>query len=291
MIVGRVDGSNASKSVILRPREINLPPAASPANLTRDYDRQSVQLLDDRGNGASLIRIANGGARTTLRVVEIPLTTSDQVRIVLPNNVSGGFMRFINNDYSLPGGKLLFYNEQNDAVSEFIDGGSTLEIPANMHDIVISCTTPTAKTICRISYFMETYIGTVVFDSQPTAGDMIVFGDYVIFEFRTGINAVAAGHIPITIGANLPASITNTLTAFNTTYVAAVEPAGSLTPYYWARLITTDDLIYYKQNAEHWVLADENGIVFHSINHTFMRDLAVYIKNNDSPRLQVTKLL
>jgi len=274
-VVGQFTVSELSRAK-LRPRELSVPVEASPAyfsNKGSTYNSQSMQLIDRLGNAAGLIKSIP--ARTVPRVVKANWPTATGIqRIKLPYSVGGGVLRFTNNDDTVPSGILKVYDFRDTSCGYITVGpGSTMEIPAGQPEVVLDVSAFSAKVQATICYNMEVYIGGVTFNTQPAIGDLITFGDYVRFEFVSG-GSPTTGNIPVTIGAALSNTLANLLTAFNTTYVAAIEPVGSMTPFMWARLIDSNDLVYMKPSSA-WVSAVDKGILIYSVDQGLINNLNI----------------
>ena len=266
-VVGQFIVSELSRAK-LRPRELSVPVNASPAHFPgkgSTYNSQSMQLVDKFGNAAGLIKSIPPKAVT--RIVKVTWSdVNDIIRVKLPYNM-GGVLRFTTTDDTVPSGILKVYDCHDSANGYIAVGaGSTMEIPAGQQELLLGISVLTVKTLVTISYCMEVYLCAITFNAQPSVGDLLMFGDYVNFEFVSG-GSPAAGNIPVTIAGTVALTMANLVTAFNTTYVAAIEPAGSVTPFMWARLIGSDcdDLIYMRPGSN-WVNAADSGVIFYSVD-------------------------
>ena len=277
-VVGAFSVSELSRSR-LRPRELSVPVEASPTYFAKTgstYNSQSMQVVDKLNNTAGLIKTIP--SKTVTRVIQVtfPLVGSI-IRTKLPYSIGGGVLRFTNNDDTVPSGILKVYDCRDTANGYIAVGpGSTMDIPAGQQEVVLGISVLTAKTIVTICYNMEVYVGAITFNTLPVVGDLITFGDYARFEFVSG-GAATTGNIPVTIGGDMATTITNLLTAFNTTYVAAIKPTNSMVPFMWARLLA-DDLVYLKSGSN-WINAADSGIVIYSVDQGLINNASVNSTN------------
>ena len=271
----------------LRPRELAVPVAVSPTyfpNQGSTYNSQSVQLLDRFGNAAGLIRAIP--PKTAIRVITAawPSATGIQ-RIQLPYNIGGGVMRFTMTDDTTPPGILKVYDSRDLTHYIAIGPGSTMDIPAGQNEIALDVTVAGAKVIATICYTMEIYQCAITFNSQPVAGDHITANNYVRFEFIEAGGAVTeVGNLPVEISeVDLATTIANFITAFNTAYVAAIEPAASMTPFMWARAADTNDLVYFKPLTAWKQIADPSigvsGVMVYSVDQGLINGLVANTTN------------
>ena len=297
-LVGLHNGVDQTRNTILRPPILTVPAAAYPDGrimrpANADYAQQTVQITDDMGNSASHVRIANGGYRTVQRVINIDLSDNAVHKIRLVNNVGTGQITFGRIDgIGAPAGFLKLLNDQ-DATAPFIMSPMmSLSLDANMHRLVIQGSGCVAGCYAIISYAMEIYISNVVFSEMPAIGAVISMGDYAIFEvYENGVpGTVKANHF----GVEIPLSglvtdfCDNLITAFNTTYIAAVEPAGSLIPFHWAKKIEATDLIRYRDSGGSWIDATDAGVQFNSVDAAMIRNT---ISSSNDATIQIIKQL
>ena len=217
-------------------------------------------------------------SKTVTRVIQVtfPLVGSI-IRTKLPYSIGGGVLRFTNNDDTVPSGILKVYDCRDTANGYIAVGpGSTMDIPAGQQEVVLGISVLTAKTIVTICYNMEVYVGAITFNTLPVVGDLITFGDYARFEFVSG-GAATTGNIPVTIGGDMATTMTSLITAFNSTYVAAIKPTNSMVPFMWARLLA-DDLVYLKSGSN-WINAADSGIVIYSVDQGLINNASVNSTN------------
>lgn len=295
-IVGWHNGVDRSRNNIIRSPLLTIPSGAyaDSRSLNISYAQQSVQATDDFGNAAAHVRIANGGYRTVQRVINVSLNGGAVKTVRLVNNVGSGTLGFTRIDgYAAPAGfvKLLDARTLTDAF--ILSPGMSISLDPNMHSISFQGVGCDVNSYLVISYAMEIYISNIVFDVLPAAGEFISFGDFAVFEAYA--NGVPGTVEPNRIGVELPLSASvadfcdNLVTAFNTTYVAAVEPAGSQTPFHWARKIATEDLITYRDSATGtWLDATDKGVQFNSVNAAMIRNT---LTNIAVPNAQIIKQL
>ena len=273
--VGQFFVSELNKSK-LRPRELSVPVEASPTYFAKTgstYNSQSMQLVDKLNNAAGLIKSIP--SKTVTRVIQVtfPLVGS-VIRTKLPYSIGGGVLRFTNNDDTVPSGILKVYDCRDTANGYIAVGpGSTMDIPAGQQEVVLGISVLTAKTLVTICYNMEVYVGAITFNTLPSVGDLLTFGSYAIFEFVSGGAVTTVGNIPVTIGGDMATTMTSLITAFNSTYVAAIKPVSSMSPFMWARLLA-DDLVYLKTGGN-WINAADSGIVVYSVDQGLINNANV----------------
>ena len=292
-IVGLFSGLDQSKNTILRPPVLTVPAAAytgnrimKPSNAT--YAQQSVQTLDMLGNAAAHIRIANGGYRSTQRIINTALNGDAIKSVRLPNNIGTGLLGFTRIDgYGAPAGFLKLLDDRDQTAVFILSPGMAIGIQPNTHRLIFQGSGCDATSYASIAYSMETYIANIVFDVMPSTGILLSFGDYATFEvYTTGHpELVTAGNygVEIPVTGLVVDFCANLIAAFNTAYIAAVEPVGSQTAYHWAKLIAADDLIYYRDSAtDAWLIATDTGVQFNSIDTAMIRNLTCNATASDA---------
>ena len=235
------------------------------------YYQATVQPVDTINNAAMSVRIASGGARTVPRVlVEDADDTEKLVR--LRNNVGGGVLRYIKNDGVPPAGVLQIIGDR-PASSAFValNGAESLELPPNLHRLRVQSAGADAGAKIQILYYMEIFFANIVFLDIPSVSDTLRFGNFVTFEFYAAgdPSTVTAGNIGVEIGVSVAATLANFVTEFNTTYIAAVEPAGGHVADSWAKVISAEDEVIY-DDGTNWVDAADNGVQIASSNYTLI---------------------
>lgn len=298
-LVGLHNGLDQQKNTILRSPLLTVPAAAyadgrimRPTNA--NYAQQSVQTLDDLGNAASHVRIAHGGYRTVMRVINVPLVGNARHIVRLVNNVGSGTFGFSRIDgYGAPAGFLKLLDDRDLSSVFILSPGMSISIDPNMHRLAFQGSGCDAASYAVISYAMEMYIANVIFDTLPDSGDLLSFGDFAMFEVYA--NGVPGTVQPNRIGVELPLSglvadfCDNLVAAFNTAYIAVVPPAGSQTPFHWARKIDDSDLMVYRDSgAGSWLSATNKGVQFNSIDAAMIRNVA---GSAIAPRMQIVKQL
>lgn len=291
-IVGTFSGQDSVKNNSVRPPSLTIPAPAYPSarTINNDYNQQTVQLVDDFGNGAAHTRIAQGGYRTTMRVIHVALNGDAIHKVRLPNNVGSGSLSFARIDgFALPAGYLKVLDDRGQTNGFIMSPGMSIGLVPNMHRLILQGSGCDANSYAVIVYAMETYIANLMFNSVPAVGDLIKFSEYVIFEAYDDIATVGANHIGVAREATVSLFCDNLITAFNTTYVAAIEPAGSQVPYHWATKIDADDLVIYNDTgASAWIAATDAGAQFNSINMSMIRSITTSMA---IPTAQISKSL
>lgn len=292
-VVGTLQGQDSVKNNILRPPSLLIPAAANTSyrNINSDYGQQSVQLIDDFGNGAAHVRIAQGGYRTTMRVIHVALNGDAKHKICLPNNVGGGTLSFSRIDgVTPPTGFLKILDDRGQTDPFIISPGMSMGVSANMHRLVIQGSGCDADSYAVIIYAMETYMANITFNEVPSVGDVISFGSFANFEAYDDIASVATNNIGVERHATVSGFCDNLVTAFNTAYIAAIEPAGTQSPYHWATKLDADDLVIYKHMLATpvWESAADAGVQFDSVNLAMIRSISTSMAIPDA---QITKIL
>ncbi|MFC1453547.1 hypothetical protein ACFLQL_00015 [Verrucomicrobiota bacterium] len=296
-IVGLHSGIDQTKNAVVRSPLLSVPLPASPDNLKPPggtYVQQTVQLTDDRNNGAAHVRIANGGYRTVQRVINIALDGDAKHTVRLVNNVGSGTLGFSRIDgFNAPVGFLKLLDDRDESAPFILSPGMTISLDPNMHRLTFQGSGCDVNGYAIISYAMEIYISNIVFDAMPAIGDLISFGEFAVLEFcEEGVpGTVAAGNWPVEIpsSALIVDLCTNLIDVFNTDYIAAVQPAASQTPFNWANMIDADDLIYYKESSSgDWLIATDKGVQFNSTNAAMIRNTVASVS---PPNLQIYKQL
>jgi len=298
-LVGLNNGIDQVRNNLVRPPILTVAAAAyadgrimKPTNAT--YAQQTVQVTDDLGNAASHVRIANGGYRTVQRVINTPLNGDAIKTVRLPNNVGSGTLSFTRIDgIGAPTGFLKLLDDRDLASVFIMSPGMSIGIDANMHRVSFRASGADANSYVSIMYAMECYIANIVFDTLPVSGDLITFGDFAIFQFYLTGETDPTGNgtygVEIGIADTIEDVCDSLVTAFNTAYVDAIEPAHSQVPYHWARKIDANDLLYYKDTSSNaWLIATDAGVQFCSTNAAMIRNITTSMVIPDA---QVSKQL
>lgn len=298
-LVGLHNGVDQTKNTVLRPPILTVTPSAYPngrifAPANANYAQQTVQVTDDIGNGASHVRIVNGGYRTVYRVINVALNGDAIHTVRLVNNVGSGTFGFSRIDgYGAPAGFLKLLNDRDQTDVFILSPGMSIGVDPNMHRISFQGSGCDVGSYAVISYAMEIYMANVIFDILPSAGDLLSFGDFALFEVYANGHpeTVVAGRF----GVELPLSgliadfCDNLVAAFNSDYIGAIAPAGSQTPFHWAKKLTNDDLVYMKDSgSSSWIIATDRGVQFCSTDAAMIRNVAGSVT---APSLQISKQL
>ena len=286
---------DSSKATLLRPPQLSIPLPASPSGFNQagsTYNRQSIQQVDNFGNSAAWTR--NMANRVVYRVIDQAVGDNAAHTVRLPNNVGSGLMSFSRIDgLTAASGFLMVLNDRLATTTKLVlSPGSSISLAPNLHRITVQASGAASGDYAAIMYPMEIYISNVVFDTLPTTGDLLGFGDYVKFQFLdVGESVTNSSYLPVEIpaGGAIATLCANLVAAFNTAYVAAIEPANSQNELHWAKVITADDAVnYYNASTDAWLIATNKGVQFASIDPSLIRNTSA---SAGAPFVQVTTQL